>query len=67
MSKKVAWAIKTKRDNFVNRPPQFVWEADRTLLFRTRKQAETWLINNSYWGPKAHVTKVTHTVKEYME
>lgn len=67
MSKKTAWAIKTKRDNFVNRPPQQFWEADRTLLFRTRKHAETWLQNNNYWGPKAEVAKVTVTVKEYME
>lgn len=66
MSKRTAWAIKTKRDYFVNKPPQHYWEADRTLLFRTRKQAETWLAANNFWGGKAEVAKVTVTVKEYM-
>lgn len=66
MSKKTAWAIKTKRDYFVNRPPEFYWEADRTLLFKTRKQATNWLSANNYWGNKAVVVKVTVTVKEYM-
>lgn len=66
MSKKTAWAIKTKRDYFINKPPQFYWEADRTLLFRTRKQAETWLAVNNFWEGRAAVVKVTVTVKEYM-
>lgn len=66
MSKKVAWAIKTSRNTFVNQPPQQFWEADRTLLFRTRKQAQTWLSNSNYWGKKAEPVKVTVIVKEYM-
>jgi len=66
MSKKTAWAIKTMRNTFVNRPPQMFWEADRVLLFRTRKQAQTWLENSIYWSPKARVVKVQCIIKEYM-
>ena len=66
MSKKQAWAVKTNRNCFVNKPPQFYWEADRTLLFRTKKQAETWLAANNFWSSKAEVVKVTVTVKEYL-
>ena len=66
MSKKIAWAIRTNRNTFVNQPPQQFWEADRTLLFRTRKQAQTWLSNSHYWGKKAEPVKVSVIVKEYM-
>lgn len=67
MSKKVAWAIKTRRDTFVNQPPQNFWEAERTMLFRTRKQAQTWLGNSHYWIKKGEAVKVTVTIREYME
>jgi hypothetical protein len=50
----------------VNRPPEFYWEADRTLLFRNRKQAEAWLANNPYWTGRGEVMKVTVIIKEYM-
>ena len=66
MSKKLSWAIKTQRGNFVNRPPLIHWEADRVLLFRTKKQAQEWLEKSIYWGPKAQVVRVTVTVKEYL-
>ena len=64
MSKKTAWAIKTFRNNFVNRPPQMYWEADRVMLFRTKKQAMDWLVASIYWSPKAKVVRVTITIKE---
>lgn len=59
------WAIKIKRGGFVNMQPVNYWEADRTLLFRTKKQAESWLASNLFWNPKGEVVKVTLTVKEY--
>ena len=65
MSKKTAWAIKTKRNYFVNYAPTQFWEADRTMLFRTRRQAQAWLKENQFWALKADVVKVTITVKEY--
>lgn len=66
MSKKTAWAIKTTGNSFVNRPPEFYWEADRTLLFRNKRQAEAWLANNPYWTGRGEVVKVTVIIKEYM-
>lgn len=66
MSKKTAWAIRTKRDYFVNRPPDFYWEADRTLLFRNRKQAQVWLDNNPFWTGRGQVVKVSVVIKECM-
>lgn len=67
MAKRIAWAIKTKRDYFVNKPPQFYWEAERTMLFRTRKQAYAWLASNNFWGKRAEVVKVVFSIKEYGE
>ena len=66
MKKNNCWAIKIKGGKFVNRAPDQFWEADRTLLFRTRKQAQSWLSSNAFWNPKGEVVKVTVTVKEYM-
>lgn len=66
MSKKIAWAIKSSRDNFVNRPPEYFWEADRTMLFRTRKQAQLWLDGQQFWKGRASVVKVVITIKEYL-
>lgn len=64
MSKKEAWAIKTKRGNFVNNPSALHWEANRTMLFRTQKEARMWLENDVYWKPLAKVVKVYLIVKE---
>jgi hypothetical protein len=65
MARREAWAIKTKREYFVNYPPREYWEADRTMLFRTRRQAQAWLKENQFWALKGEVVKVIVTVKEY--
>ena len=67
MKRHHCWAIKIKRGGFVNAQPTHYWEADRTLLFRTKKQGESWLSSNQFWNPKAEVVKVTLIVKEYGE
>lgn len=59
------WGIKNKQGKFVLAPIRDYWEADRTLLFRTRKQAQAWLLSNQFWNPKGEVVKLTITVKEY--
>jgi hypothetical protein len=61
------WAIKMKNGGFVQNQNREFWEADRTIVFRTRKQAESWLAGNEFWNPKASVARVTLTVKEYGE
>jgi hypothetical protein len=63
--KKKCWAIKLKNGKgFVNRMPEHYWEAERVLLFKSQKQAESWLMSNQFWTPKAEVKQVTVTVKE---
>jgi hypothetical protein len=61
------WAIKIKRGGFVNVQPTNYWEADRTMLFRTQKQAKAWLASSRFWESKGTVVKVTVIVKEYSE
>jgi hypothetical protein len=62
------WALRIKSGKFVNAPiVQNFWEADRTLLFRTKKMAEAWLSSNKFWNPKAYVVRVTITIKEFGE
>ncbi len=58
------WAIKSKRGGFVNSQPINYWEADRTMLFRTRKQAQAWLASNHFWALKGDVVKVVMTIRE---
>ena len=65
MKKTYCWGIKIRRGGFVNYPPREYWEADRTMLFRTKKQAEGWLASNQFWNPKAEVVRVLVTVKEF--
>lgn len=67
MKRMHCWALKIKRGGFVQTQPREYWEADRTLLFRAKKQAEGWLSSNLFWNPKAEVVRVTITIKEYME
>lgn len=66
MKRKICWAIKIKNGGFVNFPPREYWEADRTMVFRTKKQAEGWLASNQFWNPKGTVVKAVITVKEYL-
>jgi hypothetical protein len=65
MTKKVLWAIQTKRGGFVTYgyyEPTF-----NTALFKTRKHAEMWLEDNPYWQKlNVRIVKVTVTVKEFM-
>jgi hypothetical protein len=51
----------------VNVQPTNYWEADRTMLFRTQKQAKAWLASSRFWESKGTVVKVTVIVKEYSE
>lgn len=68
MKKQNAWALKNKTNGFVKSPlTKHFWEADRTLLFRTKKQAEAWLASNTFWNPKAEVVRVVITIREYGE
>jgi hypothetical protein len=67
MSKKMAWAIKTKKDNFVNRLPEFHWEAERTMLFRTQRDAERWLKGQPYWEGRAEPCRVKVTIEEVIQ
>ena len=67
MKRTICWGIKIKRGGFVNAQPVNYWEPDRTLLFKSKKQAEGWLTGNQFWNPKAEVAKVVLTVKEYGE
>lgn len=68
MKRQHCWAIKRKVGGFVLSPiNREYWEADRTMLFRTKKQAEAWLLSNAFWNPKAYVVRVTITIKEYGE
>lgn len=66
MTRTEAWAIQTKKGNYVNFPnhnlPYF--EAYRIITFRTRKQATEWLANDRYWHNKAVVVPVIITTKE---
>jgi hypothetical protein len=61
---KSCWAIKIKRGGFVQAQPREYWEADRTLLFRNKKQAEAWLSSNRFWNPKGEVVKVNVNIEE---
>lgn len=68
MKRKQCWAIKIKTGKFVNQPIiQNYWEADRTLLFRSKKFAEQWLENNPFWSQKCSVVKTIVIVKEVGE
>ena len=59
--KKHCWALKINKTNrFVARIPTAHWEVPTTILFRTRKHADAWLIeqDNSYWQLRAKPMKV---------
>ena len=62
--KKKAWGLKTKHGSLINRPPTHHWEAERVLLFRTRKQAKSYLENDQYWEGRAVPVRVTYEVRE---
>lgn len=65
MKKKFCWALKIKYGKFVNQPILHnYWEADRTMLFRTKKFAQEWLDRDPFWKGRAEVVKVMMTVKE---
>lgn len=67
MKRTICWGIKIRRGGYVNAQPREYWEADRTLLFRTKKQAEAWLSSNRFWNPKGEVVRIVIIVKEYGE
>ena len=67
MKRTICWAIKIRRGGYVNSQPSHYWEADRTLLFKNKKQADAWLASNQFWNPKGEVVKVVLTLKEYGE
>lgn len=68
MKKTRCWAIKNNMGKFVNRSlDEKFWEADRTLLFRTRKYAQAWLNSNPYWNGRATIVKAIVTVREFGE
>ena len=65
-SKSRAWALRDKYGRFVltHDDPRHPF---RTYVFRTRREAESWLLANVYWRNKATAVAVTITVKELYE
>ena len=62
--KLICWAIQDKRGRFVQHDAVVHFEAMRTVTFRTRREALTWLDQDRFWKGKAEPIKVKITVQE---
>lgn len=61
------WALKDKRNRYVQVDHMASDEAFKNVTFRTRRAANEWLTRNLYWYYKAEPVRVIVTIKEIGE
>lgn len=65
MKRKIrCYALTDKRGRFIQNQDAAISAGFKTLTFKTAREAQKWIDNDSYWRGQAYVTKVAVTVEE---